>query len=321
MAGASSLKIMSEYCRHEFQLTARHVQEDRKLNGKIRYKVVITMLTNKRAFIASWAVLALITLLPGCAATSRLSDSIDRNAEWKNEFRAPQIEANGPLDKSMTRLFVLAPGHTAGTQLVENRRYRIFEFHQVLEGTNRMLRIAVPDSNAYPAIVSDRFDDLPKNVGTGPRVQPLIVDASSRSAPKHPYKRESDFVEQVRDAGSLLVLDREHRYDFVNMIAPGGLARHDTIYMAFFSPDGNQSRIAFAERGAKLESMRDFRQYNVVIDIDWHARSRLKSALLHSGYLVSVPVDIMTFPVQAVVGVLFGFYGVLWLSTGGAGRP
>lgn len=218
----------------------------------------------------------------GCASLVFVSDPLDYVRDPAREF------AKG-FDYGRTNT---VQGLYAGEAQIRQTKYACYQFTNALAGgRSRTLEILIPKQRSDRAIV-----------------------------------RETSHPARPLDEALLLPFDLYQKALNEQVVVPGVYTEH-AMYLYFnphptAAPSGITIRIPHPEAQSSGPTISiwkfaavpgttqlEERHFDADVQLPWKKRSRILYAMGHLGYLVSVPVDIVTFPLQYVFFVVFELGG------------
>lgn len=233
-------------------------------------------------------------LLQGCLITHSLRDSIRDTDDFKREFDQEFPDFS----------WKVCPGHYAGRTTRDSVEFHHLQIKEALSGKKRILNILVPvvyrgeyedphpllyetdqpvnaDSSAL-FLLQKGYSDLASNL--------FIWTFPDNTSPEN-YIQYVDPKFQLSGDSSKIFVSQINYY-------PGGFRFKYMI----FDREGNQN---WKNGGRGIFSINYDDPDNYMPDVKWQNRSRVWSILKRAGYIITVPLDIITSPIQAVI-ILMG---------------
>jgi len=220
------------------------------------------------------AVLIILCATSGCMTSSMLSDKISDMQSSAHEF-APVAETHG---------------HYLGAKHIGHLEYHEYRFPEALIGhEDRELVVLIPLDEFRRGMATNpdaKLEETAPKYMSG-QLAVLYFDPPSFRAP-YPGRDQA----QRWPSGTSPNLEQ----DVGVVVLWVAHASKDTIKIAQAAPGVEKSNTSF-------------NSFFVEPKLRYVARRKTSVCLMHFGYLITIPIDIITFPLQALIGYAF-LYGL-----------
>ncbi len=227
----------------------------------------------------------MISILPGCMATRELAKHNYFYKDFKKEF------------DNFSGVSKMYQGYFIDSKNINGKQYKTYCFNTVLDGKGRSLQMDVPmDFSYYPLITEKQENKTTENIAfllVKAHMDMECLDITEKLFfPTNPVPQSPDIVldsipekEKIRTQDSITVL----MIDFGNVY-------HRTISEICWKKQQNGSFLA-ERRTFFEETSTEYQKPK----LKWKIRSRVIYALRHLGYILTVSIDIVTFPIQLII--------------------